>query len=88
LTRHLDTVHLERREHACPYCPGIAFGRTHHLTAHIDVVHLKLRYHACPYCPGVAFGHKDNLKRHVDMVHNATMLAPTAMASPFRQSRT
>ena len=54
LTRHLDTVHLERREHTCRYCPGVAFGQKSDLTKHVNMVHLKLREHACPYCPGVA----------------------------------
>jgi hypothetical protein len=81
LTKHLDAVHLERREHACPYCPGIAFQTKQHLTRHIDVgrkdaltthidtVHLKLREHACPYCPGVAFGTSGNLTKHINLVH-------------------
>ena len=56
LTVHLDTVHLERREHKCPDCPGVAFREKSTLTRHIDVVHLKRRDRACPYCPGVAFG--------------------------------
>ena len=55
LTKHIDVVHLKLREHACPYCPGVAFGKKQNLLTHIDVVHLKLRDHACPYCPGVAF---------------------------------
>ena len=49
LTVHLDTVHLERREHKCPDCPGVAFREKSTLTRHIDVVHLKPRDRACPY---------------------------------------
>ena len=46
---HIKTVHEKRRDHACPYFPGVAFGRKSDLTKHINVVHLKLREHACPY---------------------------------------
>ena len=28
LARHIDAVHLKLRDHACPYCPGVAFGET------------------------------------------------------------
>ena len=62
LKTHIKTVHEKRREHACPYCPGVAFGTNSYLTKHINLVHLKLREHACPYihvcmlyCPGVAY---------------------------------
>ena len=30
------TVHLELREHACPYCPGVAFGKADPEDAHQD----------------------------------------------------
>ena len=26
VTRHIETVHGKRRDHACPYCQGVAFG--------------------------------------------------------------
>ena len=35
-------VHLKLREHACPYCPGVAFGEKGTLTRHINHVHLKI----------------------------------------------
>ena len=60
---------MKLRDHACPYCPGVAFGTKGTLTTHINVVHLKLRDHACPYCPGVAFGEKGTLTRHINEVH-------------------
>jgi len=47
---------LKLREHACPYCKGVAFGGKSNLTVHLDTVHLERREHACPYCKGVAFG--------------------------------
>ena len=49
LTTHIDTVHLKLRDHACSYCPGVAFGKKGSLTKHINHVHLKLsrcRLHA------------------------------------------
>jgi len=49
----------------CPYCEGVAFGRSSHLKTHIETVHEKRRDHACPCCPGVAFGRKGTLQAHV-----------------------
>jgi hypothetical protein len=48
-------VHEQRRDHACRYCPGVAFVRKNSLAKHINLVHLKLREHAFPYCTGVAY---------------------------------
>jgi len=58
-------VHLKLREHACPYCPGVAYQTKSHLTRHIETVHEKRRDHACPYCPGVAYQTKSTLKTHI-----------------------
>jgi len=41
---HIDVVHLKLREHACPYCPGVAFGDKSSLTKHVNHVHLKIPY--------------------------------------------
>ena len=68
LTRHIETVHEKRRDHACPHCPS-AFGQKGDLKTHIKVVHEKRRDHACGYCEGLAFGTAGNLKRHIDVVH-------------------
>ena len=62
-------MHLKRRDHACPYYPGVAFGQKCDLKAHIETVHEKRRGHACGYCKGVAFGMAGNLKKHIDVVH-------------------
>ena len=32
LNTHIDTVHLKLRDHACPYCEGVAFGTKGSLT--------------------------------------------------------
>jgi hypothetical protein len=40
---HIETVHEKRRDHACPYCPVVAYQTKGHLTRHIDVVHLKIK---------------------------------------------
>ena len=69
MRQHCSAVHEKVRDHACPYCPGVAFGAKSSLTRHIDTVHLKLRDHACSYCPGVAFGEKGTLTRHINEVH-------------------
>ena len=62
-------MHEKRRDHACPYCEGVAFGTKRTLKTHIETVHEKRRDHTCPYCKGVAFGHKSTLKKHIDVVH-------------------
>jgi len=52
LNTHINLVHLKLREHACPYCPGVAYQVDHQtkgrLTRHIETVHEKRRDHACP----------------------------------------
>ena len=48
LDTHIDTVHLKRRDHACPYCTGIAYQTKSRLETHIETVHEKRRDHACP----------------------------------------
>ena len=43
LKTHIETVHEKRRDHACGYCKGVAFGMASTLKLkHIDVVHLKI----------------------------------------------
>ena len=56
LAKHVNFVHLKLREHARPYCPGVAYQTKSDLTRHIEAVHEKRRAHACGYCKGVAFG--------------------------------
>jgi hypothetical protein len=48
LNKHIDTVHLKLRDHACPYCEGVVFGTKRSLTRHLNTVHLEQRDHACP----------------------------------------
>ena len=43
LKTHIKTVHEKRRDHACPYCPGVAFGEKGTLKAHISAIHLKIK---------------------------------------------
>jgi hypothetical protein len=59
---------LKLREHACLYCPGVAYQKKQHLKTHIETVHEKRRDHACPHCPS-AFGEKGHLTRHIKVVH-------------------
>jgi len=40
---------LKLREHACPYCLGVAYQTKSDLKRHIETVHEKRRDHACPY---------------------------------------
>ena len=70
LTRHIETVHEKRRDHACPHCPS-AFGHKGSLKAHIETVHKKRRDHACgyAYCKDVAFGTAGTLKKHISAIH-------------------
>ena len=63
-------MHEKRRDHACPYCKGVAFGEKGTLKTHIiETVHEKRRDHVCGYCKGVAFGRAGTLKAHIDVVH-------------------
>ena len=41
--RHVHAVHEKRRDHACQYCPGVAFGTASTLKAHISAIHLKIK---------------------------------------------
>jgi hypothetical protein len=36
-------VHEKRRDHACGYCKGVAFGTTSDLKKHTSAVHLKVK---------------------------------------------
>ena len=65
-------MHEKRRDHACPYCPGVAFGAKSNLKTHIQTVHEKRKDYVCPYCTGVAFGEKGTLKAHISAIHLKT----------------
>jgi len=39
MRKHCRTVHEKRRDHACPYCPGVAFGQKSNLTRHLGTAH-------------------------------------------------
>jgi len=43
LTKHIKIVHEKRRDHACPYCPGVAFGENGSLKKRISAIHLKIK---------------------------------------------
>ena len=51
LKTHIETVHLKLRDHACPYCKGVAFGQKRSLAfgtastlkKHISAIHLKTK---------------------------------------------
>ena len=48
-TRKLSSLKLssvsktQRRDHACPYCKGVAFGTASALKTHISALHLKIQ---------------------------------------------
>ena len=60
---------MKLREHACPYCPGVAYQTKGHLKTHIETVHEKRRDHVCGYCKGVTFGRASHLKEHISAIH-------------------
>ena len=62
-------MHEKRRDHACPYGKGVAFGRKDSLKTHIETVHEKRRDHVCGYCKDVAFGTAGSLKAHIGAIH-------------------
>jgi hypothetical protein len=68
-------VHEKRRDHACQYCPSVAFGTKSDLTKHVNHVHLKLREHARLCCPDVVYQTNCNLKTHIETVHETTAKA-------------
>ena len=43
LKTHIKVVHEKRRDHACPYCKGVAFGHKSTLKAHVSAIHLKIK---------------------------------------------
>ena len=67
--RRIETKHEKRRDHACPYCEGVAFGAKSSLKTHTKTVHEKRRDHVCGNCKGVAFGTASTLKKHIDVAH-------------------
>jgi hypothetical protein len=36
-------VHEKRRDHACGYCEGVAFGTASDLKKHISAIHQKIK---------------------------------------------
>ena len=44
---HIKTVHEKRRDHACGYCDGVAFGTASDLKRHISAIHLKVKRSGC-----------------------------------------
>jgi hypothetical protein len=40
---YFQVVHEKRRDHACGYCTGVAFGAASGLKAHISMIHLKIK---------------------------------------------
>ena len=43
MTKHIKIVHEKRRDHACPYRKGVAFGQNSTLKKHISAIHLKTK---------------------------------------------
>ena len=67
--RRIETKHEQRRDHACPYCEGVAFGAKSSLKTHTKTVHEKRRDHVCGNCKGVALETASTLKKHIDVAH-------------------
>jgi len=89
--KHIDMVHLERRDHACPYCPGVVFGQKSDPKTHIDMVHEKRRDHACPYCPGISYQTKRPEEAHrrqcTSKRTRSARTTPAATAKAWRSGR-
>jgi len=80
LSKHVRTVHEQRRNHACPQCDA-AFGRAGHLSRHLRTVHGQRKDHACPQCDA-AFGHASHLMRtHVCARCTCTSSANNSLAA-------
>ena len=68
MSRHVRTLHEQRKDHACPQC-DTAFGQASDLRTHIRTVHEQRRDHACPQC-NAAFGVAGTLRTYVHTVHD------------------
>ncbi len=66
LKRHVDGVHLKKRQHICSLC-GLAYLQKDHLNDHMKM-HTGVKAFACQVC-GKRFAKKHNLQQHMNM-HN------------------
>jgi len=67
LIRHINTVHLKKRNFKCDLCDK-SFGLKPGLKIHINTVHLKLKPFKCDHC-NESFGETGTLQRHVNRIH-------------------
>ena len=67
LNRHINTVHLKKRNFKCDQCDK-TFGQKNDLKTHINTVHLKQRNFKCDHC-NESFGRKGNLNTHINTIH-------------------
>jgi uncharacterized C2H2 Zn-finger protein len=81
LSRHVRTVHEQRKDHACPQCDA-AFGQAGNLRKHVRTVHEKRKDHACPQCDA-AFGQASHLRTHVRAVHEHPPPLPPPVPPPM-----
>ena len=77
LQRHIDTVHLGKKNYKCEYCEK-CFGQNGSLQLHIDTVHLGEKNYKCEYCEK-CFGRKEHLQKHTKIC-----TGETNMSSPER----
>ena len=67
LKRHINTVHLKKRNFKCEHC-NESFGLKHHMNTHINTVHLKQKNYKCKHC-NESFGQNSHLKTHINTIH-------------------
>jgi uncharacterized C2H2 Zn-finger protein len=84
LTRHVETVHSNKRSFKCPVCHR-TFGRFSNLERHIQVRHRGIKQFECETC-GWKFAQSTDLKKHIRRKHAdvavATGLLPVTESPP------
>lgn len=73
LDRHLENIHLKRRNFRCPIC-YLNFFTKYNYERHIETYHHDRKVFKCHLCPAEgsaskAFGTKWNLNRHIEQYH-------------------
>mmetsp|Transcript_2424 Transcript_2424/g.10416 ORF Transcript_2424/g.10416 Transcript_2424/m.10416 type:complete len:453 (-) Transcript_2424:289-1647(-) len=70
VTRHMNGVHMKKKDHVCKLCPR-KFSQRGHLNEHVRKEHFGIGFR-CELCPPDSpkvFGSRSKLKRHMDNVH-------------------
>jgi uncharacterized C2H2 Zn-finger protein len=70
LKRHLNAVHLEKKEFKCDHC-DMVFAQKAHLADHVNRIHKNIKSYSCELCNYTSCTTRD-LKGHSIRRHNPT----------------